>query len=139
MIGAILFLAPIVGSLVVVILWLFICPAYFDAKHIANKIDFDSVKKFYPINPDKWVLDDGDVMYNRMTSFRFSFIDYWRYRSWLKKQRKMQKDKKQNDAIAAVIKDVKKDIAKFEAKNKAYIEQQLNDIWDSTAKWYDYI
>lgn len=106
-----------------------ICPHYVDNNSLKNKIEFDSVKKFYPINPNKWRLGEGYVVYNGMQKFRFNFIDYWRYRSWLKKQRKFQAMEAQNDALAAVIKDVKKDIAKFEAKNDAYVEQQLNSIW----------
>jgi hypothetical protein len=99
-----------------------------DARCITNKIDFDSVKKFYPINPDKWVLDDGYVMYNRMTCFRFNFIDYWRYRSWFKQHKKMKKTIESNDALAAVIHDVKEDIAKFVAENEAYIQSKLDEL-----------
>ena len=113
---------------ILALMWLFICPAYFDALSTKNKIEFDSVKKFYPINPNKWCLCNGYVIYNGMQEFRFNFIDYWRYRSWLKKQRKFQAMEAQNDALAVVIKDVKNDIAKFEAENENYVKQKLDEI-----------
>ena len=129
MVFVVLLFLFVAGLFMVAIMHLGICPHYFDAKAcVDNKIDFDSVKKFYPINPDKWVLADGYVMYNRIKCFRFNFIDYWRYRSWRKQQKRMQKTIEQNDALAAVIKDVKNDIAKFEAENEAYIQSKLDEL-----------
>lgn len=127
MILAILLFLPL-GIMLIWGFGLIICPHYLDAHDIANKIDFDSVKKFYPINPDKWRLYEGSVIYGGTTEFRFSFIDYWRYRIWRKQQKRMQKTIAQNDALSAVIKDVKKDIAKFEAENKAYIQSKLDEL-----------
>lgn len=125
-------LALLLLTIFVGLLWLIvsalICPHYYDAKHIKNKIDFDSVQKFYPINPHKWQLDEGYVMYNYTTQFRFNFIDYWRYRSWLKRQRKYKAMEAQNDALAAVIKDVKEDISKYKAKNVAYVQSKIDEI-----------
>ena len=97
--------------IVAVLLRLFICFHYFEAKDIKYMMNFTSFKKFYPINNDKWVLCEAHVMYNGMTCFRFNFIDYWRYRSWYKQQKRIKKNIAQNDALAAVIKDVKNYIA----------------------------
>ena len=127
MILAILLFLPL-GIMLIWGFGLIICPHYLDANDIDNKIEFDSLKKFYPINPNKWTLCEGYVMYNSMTLFKFNFIDYWRYRSWLKQQRKMKKIIESNDALAAVIQDVKADIAKFEAENEAYIQSKLDEL-----------
>lgn len=124
----IILLCLLLSVMLIYMLGLVICPHYLDAHDIANKIDFDSVKKFYPINPDKWRLYEGFVIYGGTTEFRFSFIDYWRYRIWRKQQKRMQKTIAQNDALSAVIKDVKNDIAKFEAENKAYIQSKLDEL-----------
>ena len=127
MIFAILFVL-LLGVIFIFLLGLLICPSYLDAHNIDNKIDFDSVKKFYPINPDKWRLYEGSVIYGGTTEFRFNFIDYWHYRIWRKQQKRMQKTIAQNDALSSVIKDVKADIAKFEAENKVYIQSKLDEL-----------
>lgn len=60
---------------------------------VLNKIKFQSFLSFYAINPKRWTLLDGNVIYTRSDEteyrreykiyiFRFSFIDHIKYFFW---------------------------------------------------------
>lgn len=82
------------------------------------KLKFSSFKKFYELNPSRWVLygtgvlccnDEGGTI-----STYFGFIDFYRYLLWWKRLDKRKEDKEQAKSLASIVAVVKKDIENAE-------------------------
>lgn len=98
------------------------------------KIKFSSFKKFYEINPSRWTLNNGTVHCRINTcvqeKFGFSYFEFLKYRSWLKKLRKQQEQEKNNASTKRMMDAVKQDIADSEAKAKK-MRDDLSKIFES--------
>jgi len=122
-----------------------------------TKIKFRTFKHFYNINPDRWrlwddyvtcivgkepyeeydwVFDFSNHRYERVSSTRyvdktqdlaFDFIDYIKYRWWLRTKEKHKAEKSHTEVMSQVINVVKKDIENLEA----LAEKQINEGIDS--------
>lgn len=109
----------------------------------ASWIDFNSFKKFYELNPKRWITHSGAVTCKTSKGlydvFCFRFIDYHKYRSWLKQQEKIKKKNADTAATKRMMDAVREDIAKHEAESKkmsnSAIDEVINIIHESD--WED--
>jgi len=114
-----------------------------DIDGVKTTITFNSFKSFYQVNPERWELyqyfvackkPSGYSYINRKISFKFNYIDSFRYR-WFKRN-----IKRNNQRVEAtknyqdMINIVKSDIVAFEKKNKEETEKMLNEIWNDRVK-----
>lgn len=109
---------------------------WFDSHDGANNLSFKDFINFYNVNPDKWELNDGYVIYKKTkpvykTYFNFGFFDYLRYSSWKrnkdKKETKMKQDKEMIDFLYSVNADIEKLINESNA-NAAKAVQDIYTI-----------
>lgn len=93
------------------------------------KIKFSSFKKFYAINPDRWKIKDDYVtyynIYSNVEEFHFGYIDYCRYKWWLKGYKKRKSIEKENEIMKRMIETVKQDIEKTEREAKQYQDKAM--------------
>ena len=97
------------------------------------KIKFASFKKFYEINPNRWVLHSGHVECkidgkSYAEKFRFSCIGYWKYKLWSKQQEDILEQERHNRSIQRMMDAVKQDIADSETEAKRMQEKLLADL-----------
>lgn len=83
------------------------------------KLKFSSFKKFYALNPNRWILHDDWISCYRDDTygtiiFDFGFIDYYRYKLWYRKRESDLKKKHNAEQLAHLITAVKKDIENTE-------------------------
>lgn len=94
-------------------------------------LNFETFKKFYDINPDRWLLSDNHVEckvdnikhlpgriipsidYER---FCFGWLDTFKYTHWLKCQHKKEIDNKHFESKSKMLLMVKQDIADLERR-----------------------
>ena len=86
-------------------------------------IDFESFRKFYNINPERWELHDDyvrcvtkfkyDIAWD-YEQFQFNFVDYQKYKKWLNNKKQHDKDVADMKSTAKMIAAVKQDIEKIE-------------------------
>ena len=95
-------------------------------------IEFESFKKFYSINPDRWILEDGYVVckigelkesyyygryFHDYKKQKFYFASYSGFRKYKKFQKKLEQDKLEvarMKATSEMLNMVKQDIANME-------------------------
>lgn len=101
-----------------------------EEKVTSNKISFNSFKKFYELNPKRWIVHYGSVTCKTAKNacdnddvFCFKFIDYYKYRSWLKQQENIKRQNIDIEATKRMMEAVKEDIAKSEAEAKKMFER----------------
>lgn len=102
---------------------LFAILEYFDNRRGYPKIDFKSFKKFYVLNPQRWTCHSGYVIcYTGQgfgyDNFSFGFIDYYKYRCWMKAQDRQNTENIHNASKRRMMDAVKIDIANSEAEAK---------------------
>ena len=136
----------IVGFLIVIAYILLSIIVYHESTDKNNpKIKFNTFKKFYEINPDRWKLSNGTKYQNNYVAcymtrhegsmlstgyyrFRFGLIDYHRYTHWLKHIEKQKINLKNIQLMADMIAAVKQDIEKLEHTSDQEIKQSKSII-----------
>ena len=98
------------------------------------RLKFNQFKKFYDINPDRWVLRDNYVMCwlrsGRDEYFSFNFFDLcFYYRPFLRSLEKAKEKEKETKSYLNMIVAVKKDIADFEERSTKETNSKINEIW----------
>ena len=108
------------------------CDSYSDA----NKLAFKDFINFYNVNPDKWELNDGYVIYKKpdrywfyKTYFNFGFFDYLRYSSWKRNKDKKETKMKQDKEMIDFLYSVNADIEKLINESNANAEKAVRDIY----------
>lgn len=105
-------------------------------------IKFKSFLSFYNINPNRWELDDSNVVFIKERYYcvsghifyKFHFIDYYRYIHWHKKLIKQKKLQEEMNDMNEMIRIVKSDIAKLEAESQANMQSAAKSIRDITSR-----
>jgi len=104
-------------------------------RYDASWIDFNSFKKFYELNPQRWITQYGSVTCKTSKNawddddvFCFKFIDYYKYRSWLKQQKKTKKKNDDTEATKRMMDAVREDIAKHEAESKKMSNSAIDEV-----------
>lgn len=101
-------------------------------------IKFKRFKNLYAVSPKRWTLFDSKVWFKTepygSVTFKFKFIDYYRYQYWHGTREKQKRQKRECDELQAVIATVKSDLAAFEAKNEARINKAANNIDEIVAR-----
>ena len=105
-------------------------------------IKFNSFISFYNINPDRWRLNDDSVDFVKekfycssdYISYKFHFIDFYRYKHWHKKLIKQKKLQEEMNDMNEMIRIVKSDIAKLEAESKANMQSAAKSIREITSR-----
>ena len=100
------------------------------------KIKFKSFVKFYDVNPNRWNLYDeyiecriDDKSWNySVESFSFGFIDFWRYKFWLKMQKRAERNKQHTESTSRMIAAVRRDIDKKNEAAKRKQDEAINII-----------
>ena len=99
------------------------------------RISFDSFKKFYEINPNRWVTRYGTVVcktykdiYDDDDVFCFGFFDYCEYRKWVEHQEKLKRNANHTDATKRMMDAVREDIAKAEAETSKLSNKSIDEI-----------
>lgn len=137
----------IIGIFIIIIIFMLIFILKFLYWFLASdygdqKIKFKTFKAFYNINPDRWRLEENSVAFytskyycgwnsiSTMISYRFGFIDYYRYRSFyeLIQYNKLEQDRMRNDQI--LIEEMKKEIKLYEERCQSEMNKKLQNIWD---------
>lgn len=105
-----------------------VCDWESDSPGCAPKIKFKSFEKFYWVNPDRWILEDGYVkckmgesksykglfLDSTTEKFGFGFFDYYKYKKFKNKIYKDKMKRKKMKITAEMLKVVKEDIANME-------------------------
>lgn len=136
----------IVGFMIVIAYILISLIIYHESTDKNNpKIKFNTFKKFYEINPDRWKLSSDTEYKNNYVAcymtrhecsmlstgyygFRFGLIDYRRYTHWLNHMEKQKTDLKNMQLMADMIAVVKQDIEKLEHTSDQEIKQSKSII-----------
>lgn len=136
----------IVGFMIVIAYILISLFIYHESTDKNNpKIKFNTFKKFYEINPDRWKLSndteyknnyvacymtrhEGSMLSTGYHRFRFGFIDYRRYTHWLKHIEKQKTNLKNMQLMADMIAAVKQDIANMENLAQQQKKQAIDNI-----------
>ena len=100
------------------------------------KIKFDSFKKFYEINPQRWNLmrqgvkcyTDEYRIYGDI--FSFGFWDWLKYIKWKDTLEKHEAEQSNAKLTAKMIAAVKQDIASFESLGQQQQDMAVNNIKD---------
>ena len=112
---------------------LFAILEYLDKKYGYPKIDFKSFKKFYVLNPSRWTCHSSYVTCHTSKgcgydNFSFGFIDYYKYKCWMKAQDRQHTENIHNESMQRMMDAVKIDIANSEAEAKRMHEKLLADL-----------
>lgn len=105
-------------------------------------IKFKTFVSFYNINPDRWKLDDSNVVFIKeryccvsdRIFYKFHFIDFYRYKHWHKKLIKQKRLQKEMNDMNEMIRIVKSDIAKLEAESQVNMQSAAKSIRDITSR-----
>ena len=103
------------------------------------KIKFESFKKFYEINPNRWMcyyaIVECKIKHIADTEkFRFGYLDYLEYRSWLKQREEHNEQERHNRSTKRMMDVVKQDIAVSEAEAKRVQDKAFDDLMKWTAE-----
>ena len=106
------------------------------SKYNYAKIKFESFKKFYDINPNRWELHDDHVnclietyynsLLNKYERFQFDFVDYRKYVRWLKNKKERDKEMANMESTAKMIAAVRQDISKLEKTADRQIKKSVS-------------
>lgn len=123
MIALIIFVGAVLMTFLIVAL------VEWDFSRRGTKLKFKNFKEFYEVNPERWGLNEGNVLCRKANykydgdAFYFGFIDYIKYMMWKRKIDRGIKLKEDNAATARMLKAVKADIkASKEAEAKQTLE-----------------
>lgn len=95
----------------------------------AVKLSFKNLMNYYAIAPTKWYFSENTIYYNTTdTNINLSFVDYIKYRIFLKKRDKKEKRKATNKETIAFLEAVQKDIDQFKAKSQKEQNEAINNI-----------
>lgn len=99
------------------------------------RISYKRFKIMYSICPNNWKNWDGDnyIYYQNYLGdvdqeFYFGFIDYIRFKRFLKKKRIEKMDKEQNERMVKVLKCFQSDIDNYNKKNIDYLREKMKSI-----------
>ena len=118
----------LLSVMLIVLLGMYFCDGYY---LMEPKIKFTQFKNFYSVNPDRWIIQHGDVACftgTKKVDLRFGFIDYYRYKLWRRCIIKNKAKQRKAEEMDTVISAVKRDIAASEAKAKQMQEEFLNNL-----------
>ena len=118
----------LLSAMLIVLLGMYFCDGYY---LMEPKIKFTQFKNFYSVNPDRWIIQHGDVACitgTKKVDLRFGFIDYYRYKLWRRSIIKNKAKQRKAEEMDTVISAVKRDIAASEAKAKQMQEEFLNTL-----------
>ena len=105
-------------------------------------IKFSRFKNLYAVSPKRWTLFDSKVWFKTepygSVTFKFKFIDYYRYQYWHGTREKQKRQKRECDELQAVISTIKSDLAAFEEKNKARMSTAIKDNEDIYRRLSEY-
>lgn len=133
----------ILGVLIIILIFVLKLFYWFlNSNYDDQKIKFKTFKAFYNINPDRWYLEEDSVAFytsksycgwyypSAMISYRFGFIDYYRYKRFyqLIQYNKLEQDRMKNDKI--LIEEMKKEIKLYEERCQSEMNKKLQNIWD---------
>lgn len=128
-----IFLFIALGCVVVVLLFASIADwAEYTDKKYGAKLKFSAFKKFYNINPTRWIPLTGYVQCmvprlrgfgHEIICFHFGYIDYIKYRLWCKKQDKREVETMHAKSMAKMIVCVREDIKNIELLAQKELEQ----------------
>ena len=99
-------------------------------------LKFKTFISFYNINPYHWSFDAqyGNRVYfksyshNISQTYKFNFIDYYRFEIWHRKETKRKRKKQELQNMSKMIEVIKYDLSQFEEENQRQIEQATNNI-----------
>lgn len=134
-----------VASMLMVVLMvamLIIIPAmlishWFNSHDGANNLSFKDFINFYNVNPDRWDLYDGfvvykhvyDYYYTKKTYFNFNLFDWIRYRRWATNKEKRDAKIKQDKEMIDFLHSVNADIEKLINESNANAAKAVQDIY----------
>lgn len=105
-------------------------------------IKFKTFISFYNINPEHWSF--GDLYKNKIyfesyyprarQTYKFNFIDYYRFRIWVKQGEKKKKKQKELQNISEMIEVIKYDLSQIEEENQANMQSAAKNIRDITSR-----
>ena len=119
----------IVGA--VLMTFLIVTLVEWDFSRRGTKLKFKNFKEFYEVNPERWGLNEGNVLCRKANckydgdTFYFGFLDYIKYVMWKRKIDHRAKSKEDNAATARMLEAVKSDI---KASKEAEAKQRL-EVW----------
>lgn len=98
------------------------------------RLKFKTFRSIYNINPNRWDLHDGYVRFIKEpyawgTSYKFGFIDYFRYKYWKYRLDKQKSRKYETEQILELVSTARQDLVKFEQLIQYDTEKALNNIW----------
>lgn len=98
------------------------------------RLKFKTFRSIYNINPYRWYLHDGDVLFVNGsnawgTCYKFGFIDYFQYKYWKYRLDKQKSRKYEAEQILELVSTARQDLAKFEQQIQYDTEKALNNIW----------
>lgn len=123
---------------------------YHDSTEGKPTIKFSTFRKFYDINPSRWILNDSRVIckvprkdiertvlyssfFDREEIFVFNYRDTWRYRRWHEELQNQCTEQNNDKATLRMLEAVKLDIAALEDQSKHEINEAksiLKGIYD---------
>jgi hypothetical protein len=126
----------LIGLPILILLMIAIIPSG-PIDHEYPEITFEAFQKFYNINPERWEPRDDYVccvtkinydMIWKSEKFQFNYLDYQRYKKWLKNKQEYDKKLKHAQSTAKMIAAVKQDIEKLEKISDAEINKAKSII-----------
>lgn len=116
-----IFTAIFFTFLFVILIILIIYNIIYDRRnHMKIKISFDAFMHDYVIHPEKWMLGVDSVyfLFNDETiEYYFSFFDTIKYHRFYRKKKKIEDNKKKEEALNKLYKEINGDI-KIEEKEE---------------------
>lgn len=99
-------------------------------------LKFKTFISFYNINPYRWSFDAqyGNRVYfksyshNVSQTYKFNFIDYYRFENWKKQKKKKEKKQQELQNMSKMIEVIKYDLSQFEEENQCQIERATSNI-----------
>ena len=115
---------------------------YYNSKKTKHKkindfprIKFSIFKKYYFINPESWELrservikgHDGSIT-SKDPCFTFNFIDFWKYKIFLKTLQKQEKHKEDDKVYIKLLELVQEDINKLKSQTIKDNTEAMNTV-----------
>lgn len=131
-----IFVLLVFGLPIFILLMVAIIPSC-PTDHGFAEIEFESFKKFYDINPERWELYDEhvccatDIKYGMIWNsekFQFNYLDFQKYKKWLKNKKSRDKEMANMQSTAKMIAAVKQDIEKLERMSDTEINKAKSII-----------
>lgn len=105
------------------------------------RMKFKDFKKFYAINPKRWVLHASYVScyvspaFDDEEVFMFNFVDHWRYKLWFKNKEKRKENKSNMEATQRMLNAVQEDVKKHQSDAERDIVESLRGTIDALNKF----